>query len=37
LSPISPVARVPLSGAWSGIGDLSRYFIIFHGVVMMMI
>jgi NitT/TauT family transport system permease protein/taurine transport system permease protein len=35
--PISPVALVPLSIIWFGIGDLSRYFIIFYGVVIIMI
>ncbi len=37
LRPISPVALVPLSIIWFGIGDLSRYFIIFYGVVIIMI
>ena len=32
-----PVALVPLSIIWFGIGDLSRYFIIFYGVVIIMI
>ena len=35
--PISPVALVPLSIIWFGIGDLSKYFIIFYGVVIIMI
>ena len=35
--PISPVALVPLSIIWFGIGDMSRYFIIFYGVVIIMI
>lgn len=35
--PISPVALVPLSIIWFGIGDMSRYFIIFYGVVVIMI
>lgn len=37
MRPISPVALVPLSIIWFGIGDLSRYFIIFYGVVIIMI
>jgi len=37
LRPISPVALVPLSIIWFGIGDMSRYFIIFYGVVIIMI
>lgn len=37
MRPISPVALVPLSIIWFGIGDLSRYFIIFYGVVIVMI
>jgi NitT/TauT family transport system permease protein/taurine transport system permease protein len=37
LRPISPVALVPLSIIWFGIGDLSRYFIIFYGVVIIII
>jgi ABC-type nitrate/sulfonate/bicarbonate transport system permease component len=35
--PISPVALVPLSIIWFGIGDLSKYFIIFYAVVIIMI
>jgi NitT/TauT family transport system permease protein/taurine transport system permease protein len=37
MRPISPVALVPLSIIWFGIGDMSRYFIIFYGVVIIMI
>jgi ABC-type nitrate/sulfonate/bicarbonate transport system permease component len=37
IRPISPVALVPLSIIWFGIGDLSKYFIIFYGVVIIMI
>jgi ABC-type nitrate/sulfonate/bicarbonate transport system permease component len=37
MRPISPVALVPLSIIWFGIGDLSRYFIIFYAVVIIMI
>jgi NitT/TauT family transport system permease protein/taurine transport system permease protein len=37
MRPISPVALVPLSIIWFGIGDLSRYFIIFYGVVIVML
>jgi NitT/TauT family transport system permease protein len=37
MRPISPVALVPLSIIWFGIGDMSRYFIIFYGVVILMI
>jgi ABC-type nitrate/sulfonate/bicarbonate transport system permease component len=37
MRPISPVALVPLSIIWFGIGDLSKYFIIFYGVVIIMI
>jgi ABC-type nitrate/sulfonate/bicarbonate transport system permease component len=37
MRPISPVALVPLSIIWFGIGDLSRYFLIFYGVVIIMI
>jgi ABC-type nitrate/sulfonate/bicarbonate transport system permease component len=37
MRPISPVAMVPLSIIWFGIGDMSRYFIIFYGVVIIMI
>jgi len=37
MRPISPVALVPLSIIWFGIGDMSRWFIIFYGVVIIMI
>jgi NitT/TauT family transport system permease protein/taurine transport system permease protein len=37
MRPISPVALVPLSIIWFGIGDMSRYFIIFYAVVIIMI
>jgi ABC-type nitrate/sulfonate/bicarbonate transport system permease component len=37
MRPISPVALVPLSIIWFGIGDMSRYFIIFYGVVIIVI
>ena len=31
--PISPVALVPLSILWFGIGELSRYFVIFYATI----
>lgn len=33
IRPISPVALVPLSILWFGIGEFSRYFIIFYATV----
>jgi ABC-type nitrate/sulfonate/bicarbonate transport system permease component len=34
IRPISPVAMIPLSILWFGIGELSRYFIIFYATVL---
>jgi ABC-type nitrate/sulfonate/bicarbonate transport system permease component len=33
IRPISPVALVPLSILWFGIGEVSRYFVIFYATV----
>jgi NitT/TauT family transport system permease protein/taurine transport system permease protein len=34
IRPISPVAMIPLSILWFGIGEASRYFIIFYATVL---
>lgn len=34
IRPISPVAMIPVSILWFGIGEISRYFIIFYATVL---
>ena len=37
IRPISPVALVPLAMLWFGIGELSKYFIIFYATVIVVL